>query len=85
MVEDVDTQYTMDCTDTTTSIVSPSVVFPFVPTTVPSQRVREKGAAHNVKRGVPSPLVSANGPSSPLASDDSESPADESEVFPVEL
>ena len=44
VVEDVDTQCTMDCTDTSVSLVSPSVVFPSASATVPSQRVQEKGA-----------------------------------------
>ena len=54
-------------------------------TTVPSQRVQEKGATQNVKRGVSSPLVLVNGSSPPLALGNLESPAEESEVFPVEL
>ena len=85
MVEDVDTQCTTDCADTTASFISPSVVLPSVPVTVLSQGVPAMGLAPDIKRGVLNSLVSINGPSSPLASDDLESPADESEVFPVEL
>ena len=63
----------------------PSVVLPSVPITVLSQGVPATGLAPDIKRGVLNSLVSINGPSSPLASDDSQSPTDESEVFPVEL
>ena len=78
VVEDVDTQCTMDCADTTASFVSPS--------TVPSMGVPRSGPAPDVKRGVLNSRVLINGQKSPsLASSDSESPADDLEVgFPVE-
>ena len=77
MVEDVGTQYTMDCADTTASFVS----------TVPSMGVPRSGPAPDVKRGVLNSRVLINGQKFPsLASSDSESPADDLEVgFPVEL
>ena len=80
VVEDVDTQCTTDCADTTTSFVSPS-------TTVPSTGVPRSGPAPDVKRGVLNSCVLINGQESPsLASSDSESPANDLEVgFPVEL
>ena len=80
MVEDVDTQYTMDCVDTTVSFVSPSA-------TVPSTGVPRSGLAPDIKRGVLNSRVLINGQKFPsLASSDSESPADDLEVgFPVEL
>ena len=80
MVEDVDTQCTMDCADTTASFVSPSV-------TVPSTGVPRSGLAPDVKRGVLNSRVLINGQDFPsLASSDSESPADDLEVpFLVEL
>ena len=80
VVEDVGTQYTMDCADTTASFVSPSV-------TVPSMGVPRSGPAPNIKRGVLNSRVLINGQKLPsLASSDSESPADDLEVpFPVEL
>ena len=80
MVEDVDTQYTMDCADTTASFVSPSA-------TVPSMGVPRSGLAPDVKRGVLNSHVLINGQKSPsLASSDSESPTDDLEVgVPVEL
>ena len=80
VVEDVDTQCTMDFADTTTSFVSPSA-------TVPSTGVPESGSAPDVKRGVLNSHVLINGQKFPsLASSDSESPADDLEVaFPVEL
>ena len=80
MVEDVDTQCTMDCVDTTASFVSPSA-------TVPSTGVPRSGPALDVKRGVLNSRVLINGQKSPsLASSDLESPADDLEVgFPVEL
>jgi hypothetical protein len=80
VVEDVGTQYTMDCVDTTASFVSPSV-------TVPSTGVPRSGPAPDVKRGVLNSRVLINGQKFPsLASSDSESPADDLEVgFPVEL
>ena len=80
MVEDIDTQCTTDCVDTTTSFVSPSA-------TVPSMGVPRSGPALDVKRGVLNSHVLINGQKSPsLASSDSESPADDLEVgFPVEL
>ena len=79
VVEDVDTQCTTDCADTTTSFVSPS--------TVPSMGVPRSGPAPDVKRGVLNSCVLINGQKSPsLASSDSESPANDLEVgFPVEL
>ena len=80
VVEDVGTQYTTDCVDTTASIVSPSP-------TVPSTGVPRSGPAPDVKRGVLDSRVLINGQKSPsLASSDSESPADDLEVgFPDEL
>ena len=79
MVEDVGTQYTTDCADTTASFVSPSV-------TVPSTGVPRSGLAPDIKRGVLNSHVLINGQKSPLTSNDSESPADDLEVgFPVEL
>ena len=54
VVEDVGTQYTMDCADTTTSFVSPSV-------TVPSTGVPRSGPAPDVKRGVLNSRVLING------------------------
>ena len=80
VVEDVDTQYTTDCADTTASFVSPS-------TTVLSTGVPRSGLAPDVKRGVLNSHVLINGQNSPsLASSDSESPANDLEVgFPIEL
>ena len=80
VVEDVDTQCTTDCADTTASFVSPS-------TTVPSMGVPRSGPAPDVKRGVLNSHVLVNGQKSPsLASSDSESPANDLEVgFPVKL
>ena len=80
VVEDVGTQYTMDCADTTASFVSPSV-------TEPSTGVPRSGLAPDVKRGVLNSRVLINGQEFPsLASSDSESPADDLEVpFLVEL
>ena len=80
VVEDVDTQCTTDCADTTASFVSPS-------TTVPSMGVPRSGPAPDVKRGVLNSHVLVNGQKSPsLASSDSESPTDDLEVgFLVEL
>ena len=80
VVEDVGTQYTTDCADTTTSFVSPSV-------TVPSTGVPRSGLAPDVKRGVLNSRVLINGQKFPsLASSDLESPANDLEVgFPVEL
>ena len=80
VVEDVGTQYTTDCVDTTTSFVSPSV-------TVLSMGVPRSGPAPDIKRGVLNSHVLINGQKFPsLASSDSESPADDLEVgFLVEL
>ena len=80
VVEDVDTQCTMDCVDTTTSFVSPA-------STLPSTGVPRSGPAPDIKRGVLNSCVLINGQKSPsLASSDSESPADDLEVgFSVEL
>ena len=80
VVEDVGTQYTTDCADTTDSFVSPSV-------TVPSTGVPRSDPAPDVKRGVLNSHVLINGQKFPsLASSDSESPADDLEVgFLVEL
>ena len=80
VVEDVGTQYTTDCADTTASFVSPSV-------TVPSMGVPRSGLAPDIKRGVLNSCVLINGQKFPsLASSDSESPADDLEVgLPVEL
>ena len=79
VVEDVDTQCTTDCADTTASFVSPS--------TVPSMGVPRSGPAPDVKMGVLNSHVLINGQKSPsLASSDFESPTDDPEVgFPVEL
>ena len=80
VVEDVDTQYTTDCADTTASFVS-------FTSTVPSMGVPRSGSAPDVKRGVLNSHVLINGQKFPsLASSDSESPTDDLEVgFPVEL
>ena len=80
VVEDVDTQCTMDCADTTASFVSSA-------STVPSTGVPRSGPAPDIKRGVLNSHVSINGQNSPsLASSDSESPANDLEIgFPVEL
>ena len=81
LVEDVVTQSTTDSVGTPASFVS------FSSTTVPSTGVPRSGPAPDVKRGVLNSRVSINGQNSPpLASSDSESPADDLEVgFPVEL
>ena len=78
VVQDVVTQCTTDCVDTTVSFVSPSV---------PSMGVPRSGTAPDVKRGVLNSCVLINGQKSPsLASSDSESPTNDLEVgFPVEL
>ena len=80
VVEDVGTQYTTDCADTTASFVSPSA-------TVPSTGVPRSGPAPDVKRGVLNSHVLINGQKFPsVASSDLESPADDLEVgFPAEL
>ena len=80
VVEDVDTQYAMDCADTSASFVSFS-------STVPSTGVPSSGPAPDVKRGVLNSRVLINGQKFPsLATSDSESPADDLEVgFLVEL
>ena len=80
VVEDVGTQCTTDCADTTTSFVSSA-------STVPSTGVPKSGPAPDVKRGVLNSRVLINGRKFPsLASSDSESPADDLEVpFLVEL
>ena len=80
MVEDIGTQYIMDCADTTASFVSPS-------DTVPSMGVPRSGPAPDVKRGVLNSRVLINGQKFPsLASSDLESPAVDLEVgLPVEL
>ena len=80
VAEDVDTQCTMDCADTTTSFVSPSA-------TVPSTGVPRSGPAPDIKRGVLNSCVLINGRKFPsLASGDSESPTNDLEVvLPVEL
>ena len=79
-VEDVDTQCTTDCADTTASFVS-------FTSTVPSTGVPKSGSAPDIKRGVLNSHVLINGQKSPsLASSDLESPANDLEVgFPVEL
>ena len=79
MVEDVGTQCTMDCVDTTASFVSSSAVL--------STGVPRSGPAPDVKRGVLNSRVLINGQKFPsLASSDFESPANDLEVgFPVEL
>ena len=80
VVEDVDTQCTMDCVDTTASFVS-------LTSTVPSMGIPRSGLAPDIKRGVLNSRVLINGQKFPsLASSDSESPTDDLEVgFPVEL
>ena len=80
VVEDVDTQCTMDCANTTTSFVS-------FTSTVPSMGVPKSGSAPDVKRGVLNSHVLINGQRFPSStSSDSESPADDLEVgFPAEL
>ena len=81
VVEDVGTQYTMDCADTTTSFVSPLVsAFPLL-----STGVLKRGLAPDIKQGVLNSHVSIKNPLSPLASSDLESPTDELEGFPMEL
>ena len=79
MVEDVGTQYTTDCADTTASFVSSSTVL--------SMGVPRSGPAPDVKGGVLDSRVLINGQNFPsLASSDSKSPADDLEVpSPVEL
>ena len=81
VVEDVGTQYTMDCVDTTTSFVSPSVL----DSSLPSTGVPKRGLAPDVKWGVLNSHVSIENPLSPLASSNLESPTDELEGFPMEL
>ena len=80
VVEDVDTQCTIDCVDTTASFVS-------LASTVPSTGVPRSGLAPDVKRGVLNSCVLINGQKFPsLASSDLESFANDLEVgFPVEL
>ena len=80
VVEDVDTQCTTDCVDTTASFVS-------FTSTVPSTGVPRSGLAPDVKRGVLNSRVLINGQKfTSLASSDLESPANDLEVgFPVEL
>ena len=80
VVEDVDTQCTTDCVDTSASFVS------FAPATVLSTGVPRSGLAPDIKRGVLNSRV-LNGQKFPsLASSDSESPANDLEVgFLVEL
>ena len=80
VVEDVDTQCTTDCVDTSASFVSHSA-------TVLSMGVPKSGSAPDIKRGVLNSCVLISGQKFPsLASSDSESPADDLEVgFPVEL
>ena len=84
LVEDVDTQYAMDCADTTTSLVSPSV---FNSATVLSTGVPKSGSAPDIKMGVLVSCVLINGQKFPsLASSELESPTNDLEVgFPVEL
>ena len=79
MVEDVDTQYAMDCADTSASFVSFASAV--------STGVLKSGLAPDIKRGVLNSHVLINGQKSPsLASSDLESPADDLEAgFPVEL
>ena len=79
MVEDVDTECTTDCVDTSASFVSSSTVL--------STGVPRSGSAPDVKRGVLNSRVSIKGQKFPsLASSDLESPTDDLEVgFPVEL
>ena len=79
VVEDVDTQYTMDCVDATASFVFSA--------TEPSMGVPKSGLAPDIKSGVLNSCVLTNGQKSPsLASSNLESPADDLEVgFLVEL
>ena len=79
VVEDVDTQCTMNCANTFTSFVPSSTVL--------SMGVPKSGSAPDIKRGVLNSHVLVNGQKFPsLASSDSESPANDLEVgFPVEL
>ena len=79
VVEDVDTECTTDCADTSTSFVSSSTVL--------STGVPRSGSAPDVKRGVLNSCVSIKGQKFPsLASNDLESPTDDLEVgFLVEL
>ena len=80
MVEDVDTQCTTDCTDTSAFFVSFTA-------TVPSTGAPRSGLSPDVKRGVLNSCVLTNGQKSPsLASSDSESPTDDLEVgLPVKF
>ena len=80
VVEDVDTQCTMDCADMAASFVS-------FTSTVLSMGVPRSGLAPDVKRGVLNSHVLINGQKFPsLASSDLESPTDDLEVgFPVKL
>ena len=84
VVEDVDTQYAMDCTDTTASFVSSSI---FNSATVLSTGVPKSSLAPDIKRGVLNSHVLINSQKFPsLESSDSESPANDLEVgFLVEL
>ena len=81
VVEDVGTQYTTDCVDTTASFVFPSVS----DSSLLSMGVPKRGSAPDVKQGVLNSHVSIKNPLPPLVSSDSESPADDLEVFPMEL
>ena len=80
VVEDVDTQCTMDCVDTTASFVP-------LTSTVPSTGVPRSGSAPDITRGVLNSHVLINGQKSPsLTSSDLESPTNDLEVgFLVEL
>ena len=80
VVEDVDTQCTTDCADTTAFFAS-------FTSAVPSMGVPRSGSAPDIKRGVLNSHVLINGQKFPsLASSDLKSFANDLEVgFPVEL
>ena len=80
VVEDVDTQCTTDCADTSASFVP-------ISSTVLSTGVPRSGFAPDIKRGALNSHVLINGQKFPsLESSDSESPTDDLEVgFPIKL
>ena len=84
VVEDIGTQYAMDCADTTASFDSPSVLSS---ATVSSMGVPKSDLAPDVKRGVHNSCGLIIGQKFPsLASSDLESPANNLEVgFLVKL
>ena len=65
---DVDTQYTMDCADTTAFFVSSTVL----DCSLPSMGVPKRGSAPDIKQGVLNSHVSIKNPLFPLASGDLE-------------